>query len=229
MKIAIIVGHSKLKNGSYTSASGIKVEYLYCKEQAKELKLILEKEGHQVTLIQCPEGQFIKPLEEKAYKLSRINGKGFDLVIELHLNCYNKTAKGTEVLYYPTSTKSKEYADRVVKKLSTKFTNRGVKARDDLYILRDTDCKSILIESFFCDNSTDCNIADNLGYKGIANLIAEGVLNKTIHDTSTSQSVCNNDTMWAVCVGAYKDKNTANNLVEELKKKGYTSTYLIPR
>ena len=35
--------------------------------------------------------------------------------------------------------------------------------------------------------------------------------------------------LYAVCVGAYKDKNKANNIVEQLKKQGYTSTYLIIR
>ena len=30
--------------------------------------------------------------------------------------------------------------------------------------------------------------------------------------------------MYAVCVGAYKNKNKANSIVEDLKKKGYTST-----
>lgn len=177
MKIAITIGHSKLKNGSYTSSCGIKNEYLYCKEQGKALKAFLEQKGHQVVLIQCPEGVFAKPSEEKNYKLSRINGKGFDLVIELHLNCFNKTAKGAEVLYL--SNKSKEFAERVVKKLATKFVNRGAKYRNDLYILKSTDCKAILIESFFCDNKIDCDIADSLGYAGIAKLIGEGVINKT--------------------------------------------------
>ena len=35
--------------------------------------------------------------------------------------------------------------------------------------------------------------------------------------------------LYAVCVGAYKDKNKANSIAEELKKQGYTSTYLIIR
>ena len=35
--------------------------------------------------------------------------------------------------------------------------------------------------------------------------------------------------MYAVCVGAYKDKNKANSMVEQLKTQGYTSTYLIIR
>ena len=38
-----------------------------------------------------------------------------------------------------------------------------------------------------------------------------------------------NGNLYAVCVGAYKDKNKANAIVEELKEKGYTSTYLIIR
>ncbi|GAA3650317.1 hypothetical protein [Asaccharospora irregularis] len=35
--------------------------------------------------------------------------------------------------------------------------------------------------------------------------------------------------LWWEFIGAWKDKNTANAKVEELKKKGYTYTYLIPR
>ena len=35
--------------------------------------------------------------------------------------------------------------------------------------------------------------------------------------------------LYAVCVGAYKDKNKADAIVKELKEKGYTSTYLIIR
>ena len=35
--------------------------------------------------------------------------------------------------------------------------------------------------------------------------------------------------LYAVCVGAYKDKNKAESIAKELKEKGYTSTYLIPR
>ena len=38
-----------------------------------------------------------------------------------------------------------------------------------------------------------------------------------------------NEILWAVCIGAWKDKNTASAKLEELKKKGYTSTFLIPR
>ncbi|MEG2787332.1 MAG: N-acetylmuramoyl-L-alanine amidase [Romboutsia sp.] len=218
MKICITVGHSKLKNGNYTSASGIKVEYLYCKEQGQALKTKLEKEGHQVTLIICPEGQFSSAKEEVNYKLSRINGKRFDLVIELHLNCYNSSAKGTEVLYYSTSTTSKIYAQRVVNKLGTKFINRGAKSNDSLYILRSTDCNAILIESFFCDSKVDCDIADKLGVDGVANLIAEGIINKEIKDEPVKEDI------YKIATGGFGSKEAAENKLSYLK--GITGWYL---
>nr|WP_312985515.1 N-acetylmuramoyl-L-alanine amidase [Clostridioides sp.] len=179
MKICIIVGHSILKSGLCTSASGVVNEYQYCKSLAPTLESLLKKEGHTVDLIICPERQFTKATEEKNYKLSRINGKRYDLCLELHLNSYNKSAKGAEVLYCSNS--GKVYADRVMKKLATIFTNRGVKLRKDLYILNGTDCPTILLETFFCDNAADYNIAKNKGYDGVAKLIAEGVLNKSLN------------------------------------------------
>lgn len=184
MNICITVGHSILKNGECTSASGVVNEYQYCKALALVLTNLLEKEGHTVDMIICPEKQFTKATEEKNYKLSRINGKKYDLCLELHLNSYNKSAKGAEVLY--CSNAGKIYADRVMKKLVTIFTDRGIKIRKDLYILNGTYCPTILLETFFCDNTADYDIAKNNDYDGIAKLIAEGVLNKSL-DSNVNQ------------------------------------------
>ena len=223
MKIACTVGHSILKNGNTTSAAGVVNEYQWCKKFVPILVDMFRSQGIDADLIICPEKQFTKASEEKPYKLGKINGKGYDLVIESHLNAFNGSANGTEVLYYPTSTKSKEYAQRVNDKLDDIFLDRGIKARDNLYILRDTDCPSILIEYFFCDNREDYSKADtDQELKLIAKKVVEGVLNKEIKETTK-------EPLYAVCVGAYKDRNKANAIVEELKKKGYTSTYLIIR
>ena len=194
MKICITVGHSILKNGECTSASGVVNEYQYCKALAPVLINSLKNEGHTVDMIICPEKQFTKATEEKNYKLSRINGKEYDLCLELHLNSYNKSAKGAEVLY--CSSAGKIYADRVMKKLAMIFTDRGVRIRKDLYILNGTDCPTILLETFFCDNAADYNIAENNNYYGIAKLIAEGVLNKTL-DSNINQG---GNTMHKNCV-----------------------------
>ncbi|EMJ5512789.1 TPA: N-acetylmuramoyl-L-alanine amidase [Clostridioides difficile] len=178
MKICITVGHSILKGGLCTSANGVVNEYQYCKMLSEFLVKILKAAGCTVDVIICPERQFTSKIQERAYKLPRINGKKYDLVIELHLNSYNGSAKGTEVLY--CSNTGKMYAQRVVNKLGTVFTSRGVKDRPDLYMLNSTDCPAIMIETFFCDSKNDYDIATKLGYESVAKLIAEGVLNKSI-------------------------------------------------
>ena len=45
MKVAIIVGHSILKNGTCTSAKGEVLEYSYCKELAPIVQKYLKSKG----------------------------------------------------------------------------------------------------------------------------------------------------------------------------------------
>lgn len=184
-RIGLFVGHSRLKNGNYTSSSGVKNEYLYNKELATELKKVFDEVSQPCDLIICPEGKFATSKEESNYKLPIANSGKYDLVVELHLNAYNGSAKGAEVLYLSNS--GKVVAERVQKKLKTKFTDRGLKKRDNLYMLTKTNPVSIMLETFFTDNAEDCKIADSLGVNGVAKLIAEGILDTEINKTETKQ------------------------------------------
>ncbi|HFL3257354.1 TPA: N-acetylmuramoyl-L-alanine amidase [Clostridioides difficile] len=194
MKICITVGHSILKSGACTSADGVINEYQYNKSLAPVLADIFRKEGHKVDVIICPEKQFKTKSEEKSYKIPKINSGNYNLLIELHLNSSGVGAFGTEVFYY--SEKGKEYAQRVVDKLSKPFIrkkvdkevgNRGAKLDKSLYILNSSKPTAILIESFFCDNKEDYEKAKKLGYEGVAKLIVEGVLNKNINNEGVKQ------------------------------------------
>ncbi|HBF6722699.1 TPA: N-acetylmuramoyl-L-alanine amidase [Clostridioides difficile] len=194
MKICITVGHSILKSGACTSADGVVNEYQYNKSLAPVLADTFRKEGHKADVIICPEKQFKTKNEEKTYKIPRVNSGGYDLLIELHLNSSGVGAFGTEVFYY--SEKGKEYAQRVVDKLSKPFIrkkgdkevgNRGVKLDKGLYILNSSKPTAILIESFFCDNKEDYEKAKKFGYEGIAKLIVEGILNKNINNKEDSE------------------------------------------
>ena len=161
MRIALTVGHSLLKNGSYTSASGEDCggvnEYKYNKKLMKKVKEYLESDGHSVDLYICPEKVFTAASQEKSWKLTRLNAKNYDLVVEGHLNCYNGKAHGTEVLY--VSEGGKKYAKRVQKKLvSAGFTDRDVQKRTNLYMLNGTKATTIMTESFFCDSKSDYKI-----------------------------------------------------------------------
>ncbi len=177
MKIALTVGHSLLKNGSYTSASGEVNEYKYNKKLMKKVKKYLSAEGHDVTLYICPEKVFTAASQEKSWKLTRLNAKNYDLVVEGHLNCFNGKAHGTEVLY--VSEGGKKYAQRVQKKLvSAGFTDRDIQKRTNLYMLNGTKATTIMTESFFCDSKSDYKIGKAVNK--IAKLIAEGICNKKL-------------------------------------------------
>lgn len=178
MKIALTVGHSLLKNGCYTGADGKRYggcnEYKWCRAFSKQVAAALRKNGHVVTRIVCPEKSFRSPNQERPYKLERINTGNYDLVIELHLNSYMQDANGTEVLY--RSAKGKRYAAQVQKQLATVFRDRGIKQRDDLYILNGTKPPAILIETFFCTNKADYKKAKGLiKRRALAKLIADGI------------------------------------------------------
>lgn len=175
-KIALSIGHSILKNGECTSASGVVNEYKYNKKLAPYIKKYLEKVGCTVNIINVPEKKYTSKSSEKTYKLDKINGHKYDMAIELHLNCANGKAHGCEVYY--VSSKGKEIAQRIDKKLGTVFTDRGVKTAQ-LYFLTKTDCPSALVESFFCDSKSDYKIGKN--YDKIGKLIAEGIAGVNIN------------------------------------------------
>lgn len=179
MKIALSVGHSVLKSGLITSADGLVNEYHYCKVIAPLVAKYLKDLGADATTIICPEKKFTGSVEERKYKLDIINKGSFDLVVELHLNAfYNPDANGTEVYYY--SNTGKIYADRVQKKMTTMFKDRGVQKRTNLYILNSTKPPAILLELFFCTNKKDVKTGKDTDK--IARLIAEGITNKDIKD-----------------------------------------------
>ena len=175
-KIALSIGHSILKNGECTSASGVVNEYKYNKKLAPYIKKYLEKVGCTVDIINVPEKKYTSKSSEKTYKLDKINGHKYDMAIELHLNCANGKAHGCEVYY--VSSKGKEIAQRIDKKLGTVFTDKGVKTAQ-LYFLTKTDCPSALVESFFCDSKSDYKIGKN--YDKIGKLIAEGIVGVNIN------------------------------------------------
>lgn len=186
-RIGLFVGHSKLKNGTYTSANKLINEYEYNKVLGAKIKALFDKEGQPCDLIICPEGKFTSNKDEDDYKLPIANSGKYDLIIELHLNAFNGTADGSEVLYI--SNAGQMVAQRVQDKLKTVFNNREIKKRDNLYMLTKTEPVSIMIESFFCDSKIDIDKANSLGYEGIAKLIVEGILGKDIAlDNSKGQT-----------------------------------------
>ena len=105
------------------------------------------------------------------------NNSGADLFISIHCNSFaNPNANGTEVCVFPGSSVGTELGGfiqaQIVDALDT--TDRGIKYRDGLYVLRATDMPAVLVETAFISNGED---ADKLRYRAddFARAIARGV------------------------------------------------------
>ena len=168
------------------------------------------------------------------------NSKPKSIFISLHANAFsNASARGTETYHASNaSTTSKNFAkvlnDNIVKamkKIDANAKDRGVKS-ENFTVIYKASMPSVLVEYAFYSNLDDLKILKNN-----RNELVEATVKAICqyfgveYKEKASNTVKNesNNILWAVCVGAYKDKNKADSIVEELKKKGYTSTYLIIR
>lgn len=119
------------------------------REILKEVKKLLKKEKITFVDITVNHGKNASDvLNRLAKKQNKCDAK---INISLHLNCFNKKAKGTEVLYKNKVPK----ADTYFKEMKM-FTRRGVSRCNDLYIMNHFNSPTFLLELYFCDNKSDC-------------------------------------------------------------------------
>ena len=115
-----------------------------------------------------------------SYGVNKNNSNKADYFISIHANAGGGT--GSEVWVHPnTSQENKNKASNICKKLqSLGFKNRGVKTSTGLYELNRTNNKAMIIELFFLDNKSDCDLYKKLGSKVIAKAIVEGLTGKSL-------------------------------------------------
>ena len=103
------------------------------------------------------------------------NNSGAELFISIHCNASTAhTGYGVECWTYKGN--QHEAAKRICSKMSSLgFRNRGIKDGRNLYVVKNTTAKAILIEMFFLDNYTDRKLYLELGVDKIAATIAEAI------------------------------------------------------
>ncbi|EOE7203674.1 N-acetylmuramoyl-L-alanine amidase [Clostridioides difficile] len=180
MKIAIVPGHTL--SGKGTGATG----YI---DEGKENRILTDlivkwlKQGGATVYT----GKVDKSNNYLAEQCEIANRQNVDLAVQIHFNA-NKTtlnAMGTETIYKTNN--GKVYAERVNKKLSTIFKNRGAKSDvRGLYWLSHTKAPAILIEVCFVDSKADTDYYIK-NKNTVAKLIAEGILNKKIDNEGVKQ------------------------------------------
>ena len=160
------------------------------------------------------------------------------IFISIHANAFsNSSARGTETYHASNASKtSKDFAKvlndnivSVMKKLDPVSKDRGVKT-ENFTVIYKASMPSVLCEYGFYSNLDDLKILKN-NKDELVEATVKAICNyfNIEYKEKVKENSFNGNTLYAVCVGAYKDKNKAESIAKELKEKGYTSTYLIPR
>lgn len=145
MKIGLRAGHSDNCEG----AVGIVNEHGQMKLYYEAVKTVLEANGH--TVIDCNSNASSEngELSEGA---TTANSNNVDFFASLHMNCYDTTAHGTEVLVSSESSGAYSIAQRLLQNFAELgFTNRGVKC-EQLYEMNHISAPNIISEICFCDS-----------------------------------------------------------------------------
>lgn len=209
MKICINAGHTLKGEGS--GAIGLKNESEENRKVASEVIKLLSVGGNVVIESKVDRANSNKDYLSKCVDIA--NKSKADLFVSIHFNAFDGSAYGVEALIYNDKSGSKELATKIcnsVEKLG--FKNRGVKIRPELYVLKNTFMDAIIVECCFIDNSGDMNRYD---YKLMAKAIVEGLVGKIEQER-----------LYRVCIGSYKNRDNANKAMMEAKYKGYKDSFI---
>lgn len=166
MKIAVSIGHNTRYN---SGANGILNENKCNMEVGTILIEKLSRAGHQVIDV-LPRGTVTSQRDSLKQRTDKANAEKVDFFIDIHFNAGG--GYGTEVLY--VSDKGKALGEPVLKELVNILgsKNRGMKYRDNLWVLNQTTMPAYLVECLFVDSESDSklynpeNIAEGI-FRGI--------------------------------------------------------------
>lgn len=151
------------------------------------------------------------------------NNSGADFFVSIHRNAVPtpNTSSGIETLVYDDSGIKAQMARNINTELSKlDFINRGVIERPNLVVLRRTRIPAVLVEAGFLDNDAD-NAKFDEEFTEIAQAIANGII-ETIGEQCEQAPK-----LYRVQAGAYRKRENADALLNELKSKGYPAFIVI--
>lgn len=212
MKICINYGHAE--SGTGTGAIGILNESKENRVVGKEVVRLLKENSTHTIIVADYNGK-----DNYVKATNYANEQKADLFVSIHFNAGG--GNGTETLVYSTSSEHNE-AKRIhsnIVKLG--FKDRKIKARDDLYVLKKTKMKSLLVECCFVDSKEDAN---RYNPKLMAKAIAEGILGKSIEEAKPSTE---KEIWYRAVAGSFKSKELAEKRVKELTDKGYSGCFVV--
>ena len=135
----------------------------------------LQKAGCEVTVLQS--NNLIGESPEYPNIVATANASDADIFVSLHCNAANGDARGSEVEVYDNNggeacVLAQCILEQIVTSLGT--TDRGLKDRSGLAVLRGTSMPAVLVELAFIDNPDDAKLLANC-QDDFARAVARGV------------------------------------------------------
>ena len=235
-KVAIDPGHGGRDPGAVYEGRQEKDDVL---ELALAVGQILEDSGVDVVYTRVDD-VYNTPFE----KATMGNNSGADLFVSFHRNAMPTpgSANGAEVLVYSDEGLPAQVARNVLAELSEAgFADRGVIERKNLVVLRRTQMPAVLLEVGFIDNPEDNQIFDS-EFEQIAQGIADGILESVGLESAPApdtggtepqpqpprpeQEPPEQETLYRVQVGAYRERNNAYDMLNQLLAEGFPAFIL---
>jgi hypothetical protein len=179
-------GHAKQGN-KYAGAVGYCAESVVDRAICASVIKWLQIAGH--TAYDCTvdsgitQGNIISKIKKNINSYNNVIAN-----ISIHLNAVGKSkadgkVKGCECLVYSILNRDAVMGKRITEELKALgFTNRGVKPRTDLGVLKGitNGGMNVLVEVFFCDDEDDFNLYAKTGCDAIGKAIAQGIVGNAI-------------------------------------------------
>ncbi len=213
-KVFLGVGHGGSDPGAV--ANGFKEKDLNL-TIALSCRDVLERHGVNVLMSRTKDEN-----DDLTEEIRECNAYNPDLAVDIHNNAGG--GDGAEAFYYSGGGKSKELAQNILARIIIAGQNsRGIKTKLNSYgtdyygFIRETKAPAVIVECAFVDNKKDMEIIDTADeQKAMGVEIARGILL-----TLGIDYVEEPKTWYKVQVGAFRNKANAENLLAELKSKGY--------
>lgn len=151
-------------------------------------------------------------------KAQMANNWGADFFLSLHRNAMPVpgTASGTESLVYANEGEAAVLAANINEQLRNMgWKDLGIIERPGLIVLRRTEMPAVLVEAGFIDNEADNRFFDE-NFQHVAQAIADGVL-ETLREEAEGPEY------YQIQVGAYENREAADQLVRRLQEDGISS------
>lgn len=214
MKIGVNCGHTK--SGAGCGAIGFINESDETRKVGYKLMEYLKQAGH--TVYDCTNDKAESTNANLSAIVSMANSVSLDLFVSIHFN----SARGKGVECYTYEGKQHTEAVNICRNIyRLGFMNRGVKDGSNLYVIKHTNAKAILVEVCFVDTKSDTALYELRGADKIAKAICEAITGKTVEDKKETETPKEKGEL-------FKDvpkTDSAYNHIKKLKDYGIVNGY----